>query len=535
MRMRFLVRFRVLVFLCVWTGTFGPAPSLRGQSSLAAARMSADGTVFNSLAFVLRGGDERSWLVAVSPDGRLPDDSPELRDLNRDRTGPLVFLGAPVTQQAGRAALLYFPVEPDAPGVQHRQRFDAGKERPGDSFAIVWSRKDQTFARIKVRVETGVVTLPDVKEAAECVGAPLLSNNRVCGVITGPTRDIRAWNFAPVDLPKKERAPGARLASGRHSLPVVPLDRDNTRVPLSVAPERPCVTIHGVTGKVVFRGRTTTQDKEFNMTDPAFRAAVRERRLDQLIQQPGYVRYTPHGTLTIPVKVIDFPLLGQDLTGTCWVAHYREWLFYYLGTRQPFLPALEDLESYLNLLLTPPTVTTLLTENRAKNAVSFAGGGLRVRKEGRQMLKHLSDIYGLLLRGETATEDGEALNPEYHEDRFDWRAREVSEAAFGPMMNELLLGNMVLGQSEDHVMNILGFEKDSVSICTWGREYGGTLRQLAQADPRGPVLAPIRYESYAMVARGPDGRVMIPPLVPRAADRLDGPRRQFIERYNRGR
>jgi hypothetical protein len=270
------------------------------------------------------------------------------------------------------------------------------------------------------------------------------------------------------------------------------------------------------------------------MTDPAFRTAVRERRLDQLIQQPGYVRYTQHGTLSIPVKVIDFPLLGQDLTGTCWVAHYREWLFYYLGTRQPYLPALEDLESYLNLLMAPPTLATLLTENRSKNAVSFAGSGLRARKESRQMLQHLTEIYRLLLHGEAAVDDGTAINPEYREDNFDWRARAVSEAAFGPMMEELLLGNMVLGQSESHVMNILGFEKDTVSICTWGREYSGTLRQLAQADPRGPILAPIRYENYAMVARAPDGRVMIPPLAPRATDRLDGPRRKFIERYNRG-
>jgi hypothetical protein len=156
--------------------------------------MKADGAAFNSLAFVLWGADNRSWLVTVSADGRLPDDSPELPYLNNDRIGPLIFLGKPVAQQAGRATVLYFPVEPSASTASNRQRLDAGNELPGDSKVVVWSRKEQNFVNLNARIDSGVVTLPDVKEPAECIGAPIFSKTRISGVITG-RREISAHGF----------------------------------------------------------------------------------------------------------------------------------------------------------------------------------------------------------------------------------------------------------------------------------------------------------------------------------------------------
>ena len=345
----------------------------------------------------------------------------------------------------------------------------------------------------------------------------------------------RTWISAMTDSKTKERSlvPVSRAAA---PLPV------NTPAPgkapwsVSKPPRRPCLEIDGVSGLVTFRGRTASSDRVFTMTDPAFATAVQTRTLDQLIGQ-SYVSYTKLGTLTIPAKLMNFPLLGQDRTGTCYVSHYREWITYYLGDRALLLPCLEDLRSYLNLLLQDhPSLPELFASRDGKNADAFDAQTRLARARSRDFLNNVGFFCRNFLIGEETMPYTRFSNIDgtYHDWKFSSETRQFSEAQFGALFEGLLLGQMILGESENHVMNIIGIDDDRLSISTWAKEYEGTLRELARLDARGPLLAPTLFQQFPVVARNQDGRVVVPRLEPATFRSLTPAQLKSIARFNQG-
>lgn len=306
---------------------------------------------------------------------------------------------------------------------------------------------------------------------------------------------------------------------------------------LTKPPRRPSLEINGVLGTVTFRARTSSADRVFLMTDPTFGRAVKTRTLDQLINQP-YVKYTKLGTLTVPAKLVNFPLLGQEDTGTCYVSHYREWLVYYLGDRAPLLPCLEDLRTYLNFLLCDnPSVSELVAGKDIKSTKAFNADTLLARKQSRDFLNNVAFFCRNVLIGAETMPYAKFndIDGTYQSWKFTNNARQFSEAQFGSLLEGLLLGHMTLGESKTHVMNIIGIDDDRLSVCTWAREYEGTLKELALIDRRGPVLAPTVFEQFPVVARNHEGRVVIPALVPAvASSKLSALQLKAVERFNLG-
>lgn len=306
--------------------------------------------------------------------------------------------------------------------------------------------------------------------------------------------------------------------------------------PLSKPPKRPCLEIDGLAGTVTFRARTKSNDRVFSMTDPAFQAAVKARTLDQLIGQT-YVKYTPLGTLTLPAKFTDFPLLGQDNTGTCYVSHYREWLVYYLGDRALLLPCLEDLRGYLNFLLNDhPSLSEVFAGRDAKNTAAFNANTRLARARSHDFLNNVGFFCrNFLIGADTMPYTKFAdIDTAFQHLKFSTRTRQFSEDMFGTMLEGLLLGQMTLGESESHVMNIIGIDGDRLLISTWAREYEGTLRELARLDKRGPLLAPTVFAQFPIVARNQEGRVAIPTIDPAITPGLIAPQLKAVARFNTG-
>ncbi len=306
--------------------------------------------------------------------------------------------------------------------------------------------------------------------------------------------------------------------------------------PLSKAPRRPCLEIDVVAGTVTFRGRIKTADRVFSMTDPSFQTAVKTRTLDQLLDQ-HYVKYTQLGTLTIPAKLMNFPLLGQDNTGTCYVSHYREWLVYYLGDRALLLPCLENLRGYLNFLLHDnPSLPELFATRDGKSAVAFDARTRMARARSRDFLNNVGFFCRNFLIGADTLPYVEFadINNSHQNWRFSNKTRQFSEALFGSLLEGLLLGHMTLGESESHVMNIIGIDGDRLSVSTWAKEYEGTLRELARMDARGALLAPTVFAQFPVVARNNEGRIVIPSLEPAISSALTPAQLKAITRFNLG-
>lgn len=479
-------------------------------------------------------------LVQVKPPGFTDDKPPRIRRLGPNPV-PITFMVGDLLSSdkrvAGVSVRYYEITRPEA----EMQSFSLGEKPESGSKILVWNAEKQMAVAEQVDVGPDAVLRAYSKLKPQyVVGAPLCTTDgRAYGVIVGAGDNEFFWRYELL----QDRATHAKqlkkalvpLSRATRPMRITPLSEMNTKLPLSVRPERPCVEIHGVEGQVVFRGRNSGGDKVFKMLDPLFQSAVQEGTLDRLV--PGGVfTYSPLGTLNVPVKVVDFPLLGQDYTGTCWVAHYREWLFYYLGTRHALIPALDDLRGYLNLVTEPVTVERLFDPARGKKAYVFGGHEPYASKNSVMMRNNLDVFFREFLVGvETEPHvDFNNITRDYTDLRATQKARKLSEQEFGEIMRGLLLGQMTLARSESHVMNLLGFDRNEVMISTWQREIKGTMRQLAQADPRGPLLMPLEFNQHTVVARAPDGNVVIPALDLGKASGLDELKRREVERFNAG-
>lgn len=309
-----------------------------------------------------------------------------------------------------------------------------------------------------------------------------------------------------------------------------PLAQSPGRLSLSKEEPRPCIEVHGILGEVRFLGRIGNDDRTFKMTDPVFQRAVEANTLPALIGA-SYVQSRPSGTLNIPVKVAGFPLLGQK-SGTCYIAYYREWLYYYLGTRADRMPVIEGTEEFLNLLLiTEPDLADLFDASRRKSARNFDANTILARRQAAQFREQITFLIANYFLGpETVADCAWAPISRHGGQDYDRTSRRTIEAQLGGIMQALLLGHMVIGRGEGHVMGIIGVDDDQLVISTWGREYKGTIKQLARADSRGPMLAPIDYRNYSIVARNANGRAVLPRL-PR--HELDGQRQTVLNAYAR--
>lgn len=427
----------------------------------------------------------------------------------------------------GTEDLVFIPLKPEWGGTVEDKPADKSRDIPG-----VW----------RTWIFDGKNHQPAVASTVSAAGD---------AVVLGLWHDNK-WIQRPILLSRLSATDRAwisdMLKSGNENSSPVPLSRSATTLaitapkpsqmpwPLSKASRRPCIEIDGVSGAVTFRARVKTDDRVFLMTDPVFQSAVKDRTLDRLINQT-YVTYTKLGTLTIPVKLTDFPLLGQDNTSTCYVSHYREWLVYYLGDRALLMPCLENLRSYLNFLLNNnPSLSQVLAGSDTKNANAFDAKTRLARARSRDFLNNVSFFCRNFLIGAetmpfTKFSDIDASSQNL---QFSSLTRQFSEAMFGTLLEGLLLGQMTLGESESHVMNIIGIDGDKLAISTWAREYEGTLRELAQADRRGPLLAPTVFAQFPIVARNREGRVVIPALDPVSAPGLTPVQLKAVARFNQG-
>jgi hypothetical protein len=505
--------------------------------TLYATQMRLSGKPVTQLGFLLE--DEAGpMLVQVKPKGFAGDEAPRVRRLGPN-PGPVEFTVGELVNAASRVSggsLQYYSVTVSGTGPKG---FTLTADPGSQAVLLRWDQARQAPVVAEVlRAGEDLVYTTTSYEPIHVVGAPLCTpDGRAFGVIVGPGERPTEWRYqllapraALAGQVEKSHVPLSRATT---PLRITPLAPDNSKLLLSSPPERPCVEIHGVAGQVIFRARNRAGDKTFSMLDPEFQKAVRERGLDRLV--PGNLfAYTELGTLRVPVKVMNFPLLGQDMTGTCWVAHYREWLFYYLGTRHRHVPALEDLRGYLNLFTEPVTVERLFDPSRRKAANKFEGSDSYASKHSVAMRENIDRFFREFFVGaETEpTVEFKDITQDYTRLRPTQKARKLSEAEFGEIMNGLLLGQMTLARSESHVMNILGFEGDEVMISTWAREFKGTLRQLARMDPRGPLLMPLEFNQHTIVARAADGHVVIPALSLAEAEQLGGLDRRAVARFN---
>lgn len=518
-------------------GGLAQAPGL--ARTLYGTQVVINGQRITQLGFVVvdSGGPV---LVLVKPAGFVDDNLPRIRRLGPN-PAPISFLvGQPLSPSglvAGVSVQYYEVTKPE----EEMRSFSLCKTPESVSKILVWNADKQIAVAEQAMIgPEATVRAYSKLNPMHVIGAPLCTaDGRAFGVIVAAGENEFIWRYellqdraAYINQPEKSPVP---LSRATRLLRITPLSEKNTKLPLSVRPERPCVEIHGVTGQVIFRGRSSSGDKTFQMLDPVFQTAVREGTLDRLVPG-GLFTYSALGTLNVPVKVVDFPLLGQDFTGTCWVAHYREWLFYYLGTRHALIPALEDLRGYLNLVIEPVTVERLFDPARGKKAYVFGGHEPYAAQNSVKMRNNLDVFFREFLVG-VETEPYVSFNDitrGYTYLRATQKARKLSEQEFGEIMRGLLLGQMILARSESHVMNILGFDRNEVMISTWQREIKGTLRQLAQADPRGPLLMPLEFNQHTIVARAPDGNVVIPALDLGKASELEELKRREVERFNAG-
>lgn len=294
---------------------------------------------------------------------------------------------------------------------------------------------------------------------------------------------------------------------------------------------RPCIEIHGIAGEVRFLGRIGKQDRVFWMTDPAFRKAVKEGTLPALIGE-SYVKTEPNGALSIPVKMAGFPMLGQEQSGTCYIAYYREWFYYYLGSRAEMLPMVDGYREFLNFLLEDnPDVGDLFEPGRRKSVGKFDADSRLAKREWSQFREQIGFLIVNYFMGAEVTADSAWKPVSAHgDDDYGRRTRKALESRMGEIMQSLLLGQMTIGRGENHVMSIIGVDGDKLTISTWGREFKGTLRQLAQADRRGPMLAPLEFRSYPVVARNEEGRAVFPKV---PDYELRGQSKSVLDAWNR--